>query len=151
MKVADMELPSTTTETQPPTPRASNGGASFTIDEKKYTIVQNMMAWAETQDVLERRGRRLEAPDAIGRQVDRGSLVHLGAMFYGMLQQHHSSEIQTLQQALALMELAPEAINVAMRIALGLVSPAGDATSAVAQPPAVALSARGARRRSASR
>lgn len=95
------------------------GEASFECDGRRYTLVRNMYAWAETQDVLATRGRKVPTEAEVSRKMTEGSTKHILAMFYGMLQTHHP-EIETLAQASALLESAGVRAARAMALALGL-------------------------------
>lgn len=95
------------------------GEASFECDGRRYTLVLNMYAWAETQDVLAARGRKVQDEAEIGRLMTEGRRKYIIAMLYGMLQEHHP-EIETLAQASALLETAGVAAVQAMGLAFGL-------------------------------
>lgn len=95
------------------------GQASFEHGKRRYTLVLNMYAWAETQDALAKRGRKVQDRVEIGRRMAAGSTKHVIAMFFGMLQEHHP-EIETLAQASALLEEVGSPAVEAMGLAMGL-------------------------------
>lgn len=98
------------------------GAVSFVYSGRRYTLKHNPMVWAEAQDVLARGGRKPEDIDAVQRKFLEGREKYAWAVFYGLLQAHHP-EIETLDQAITLLQDAGQAAVDAMLQAFNVSKP----------------------------
>lgn len=103
-------------------PHLESGEASFEHGGRRYTLALTHLAWAAAQ-----RSVGLVDGKALGRKellqrIAQGFDLEGYALFYGMLQRHHS-DIASLEEASVLMEAVGATAVDAMRLAMGLSAP----------------------------
>jgi len=97
------------------------GEASFTHGGRTYQLRLSLHAWAVAQDALTKNGQ-VPSFDEISDRVRQESILHVIAIFYGMLQEKHP-EIQTMQQASEILQASEGVGAMAFAKAFGLQRP----------------------------
>src|SRR5688572_4657532 len=111
------------------------GEATFTVDDKTYTLRIDMKAWALAQDELTK-GDRVPSLALIGKRLEANHALTMMALFWAALQRYHPSI--TSEQASDILEQSDGKGTKALIEAVNFASPdAADAQElrGAANPP----------------
>jgi hypothetical protein len=97
-----------------------SGEATFTVDDKTFTLRIDLRAWALAQDELTK-GARVPSLELIGKRLESDHALTIMAVFWAALQRHHP--LITADQAYDILEQSGGAGTKALIEAVNLANP----------------------------